>query len=386
MERLFLILLFFAIFLCAVYFLLIASYCYAWIKMKGTKLNNNDLVFVSIVIAARNEEKNIINCLDSIIKQSYNANKFEIIIIDDASTDLTNKLVSDYSERHPNIKLISLREDGKNVGKKFAIRKGIEKAKGELIVTTDADCSMGENWLRSVVSFYSGTNAKMIVSPVCFQNEKSIFEKMQSLEFIALIACGGSSLYYNKAIMCNGANLAYPKEVFMEMNGFDDIDEKASGDDVLLMYKIKRKYPEGVRFLKAEEAIVYTAANRNLKNFVQQRKRWSSKGFMAFNRETKLVSLLIYSFCFSLLTLPLLGSICLRNTMFYPVFMEICLILLLIKCFIDFLLLFLSASFFKKKELLVYFLPEQAIYILYIVLTGLMGTWGKYEWKGRQMN
>ncbi|MGZ6551726.1 MAG: glycosyltransferase [Bacteroidia bacterium] len=354
--------------------------------MKGTKLNNNDLVFVSIVIAARNEEKNIINCLDSIIKQSYNANKFEIIIIDDASTDLTNKLVSDYSERHPNIKLISLREDGKNVGKKFAIRKGIEKAKGELIVTTDADCSMGENWLRSVVSFYSGTNAKMIVSPVCFQNEKSIFEKMQSLEFIALIACGGSSLYYNKAIMCNGANLAYPKEVFMEMNGFDDIDEKASGDDVLLMYKIKRKYPEGVRFLKAEEAIVYTAANRNLKNFVQQRKRWSSKGFMAFNRETKLVSLLIYSFCFSLLTLPLLGSICLRNTMFYPVFMEICLILLLIKCFIDFLLLFLSASFFKKKELLVYFLPEQAIYILYIVLTGLMGTWGKYEWKGRQMN
>ncbi|MGZ4049206.1 MAG: glycosyltransferase, partial [Bacteroidia bacterium] len=247
MERLFLILLFFAIFLCAAYFLLIASYCYAWIKMKGTKLNNNDLVFVSIVIAARNEEKNIINCLDSIIKQSYNANKFEIIIIDDASADLTNKLVSDYSERHPNIKLISLREDGKNVGKKFAIRKGIEKAKGELIVTTDADCSMGENWLRSVVSFYSGTNAKMIVSPVCFQNEKSIFEKMQSLEFIALIACGGSSLYYNKAIMCNGANLAYPKEVFMEMNGFDDIDEKASGDDVLLMYKIKRKYPEGVR-------------------------------------------------------------------------------------------------------------------------------------------
>jgi hypothetical protein len=101
--------------------------------------------------------------------------------------------------------------------------------------------------------------------------------------------------------------------------------------------------------------------------------------------ETKVVSLLIYSFSFLLVFLPLTGLLCLRNTGFYPAFMEICLILLGIKCFIDFLLLFLSASFFKKKRLLFYFLPELLIYMLYVVLIGFIGTVGEYQWKGRKI-
>lgn len=384
MESIFWILISVGLFLGIFYLLLIASYCYAWIKTGETKIDLETSVFVSVIVAARNEEKNIATCLDALLAQKYSADKFEIIIVDDHSDDSTYQVICKYAEKYSQIKVIRLEENAS--GKKQAIKYAIEISKGELIVTTDADCEMGKNWLLSIVSFYKKTDAKMIVAPVALYKENSLFEKMQSLEFMALMVCGGASLFYNKAILCNGANLAYQKNVYIEVGGFDDINDRASGDDVLLMYKIKKRYPKGIYFLKNEEAIVYTKAQETVKEFVQQRKRWASKGFFAFNSETKRVSLLIYFFNFYLVFVPVIGSVCLSNSPFHLLFMEICLILIGIKCFIDFLLLFLSASFFKKKRLLLLFLPEQIIYMIYVVLFGLMGSIGKYEWKGRKTN
>lgn len=384
MEVLFWILISFGVFLGFFYLLLIVSYCYGWIKTKETKLQEDASTFVSVIISVRNEEKNISICINNILAQTYASDKFEIIVIDDHSDDTTFSILKKYSEKYPHLKCIQLSD---NVfGKKQAIKKAIEISKGDLIVTTDADCEMGKEWLASIVSFYKNTNAKMIVAPVTFHKENSLFEKMQSLEFMALMACGGASLFFNKAIMCNGANLAYEKSAYQKVDGFEDIRDKASGDDVLLMYKIKKSFPNEIHFLKNEKAIVYTKAKESLKEFTQQRKRWASKGFFALNAETQRVSLLIYLFSFYLVFIPLIGVVCLPNSPFYVPFMEICLILLGIKCFIDFLLLFLSASFFKKRGLLLLFLPEQIIYMIYVVLFGLLGSIGKYEWKGRKTN
>ncbi len=384
MESVFWIFISIGAFLCFCYFLLIASYCYGWIKTKEIKMDTDNSVFVSVIISARNEEENIARCLDAILAQKYLSDKFEIIVMDDHSEDSTHFIILKYAEKYPQLKCIQLSE---NVfGKKQAIEIAIEISKGDLIITTDADCVMGTNWLASIVSFYKKTDAKMIVAPIAFYKENSLFEKMQSLELMALMACGGASLFYNKAIMCNGANLAYQKKAFKAVSGFNDINEKASGDDVLLMYKIKKEYSTGIHFLKNEEAIVYTKAKKLLKEFAQQRKRWASKGFSALNIETKKVSLLIYLFNFYLVFIPVIGCVCLLNSPFHLPFIQICLILIGIKCFIDFLLLFLSASFFKKKRLLLLFFPEQIIYMIYVVLFGLMGSIGKYEWKGRKTN
>lgn len=384
MESLFLILLSIGAFLCFFYLLLIASYCYAWVKTKEFIFPPDSSVFISVIIAARNEEKNIGSCLDAILAQNYPTDKFEIIVVDDHSDDATPQIIRKYSEKHPQIKYFQLPEN--NLGKKHAVGKAIENANGELIVTTDADCEMGVNWLSVLASFYKKKNAKMIVAPVAFYKENTWFEKFQSLEFMALIACGGASLFYNKAIMCNGANLAYPKSVYRAVGGFDGIDSKSSGDDVLLMYKINKMYPGTIHFLKNREAIVYTKPKETVKEFIQQRKRWASKGFYALNDETKRVSLLIYLFNAFILFVPIIGGICLGNSTFYLPFMEFCLILIGIKCFIDFLLLFLSASFFGKKKFLLFFFPEQIIYMIYVALLGLMGSIGKYEWKGRKTN
>jgi cellulose synthase/poly-beta-1,6-N-acetylglucosamine synthase-like glycosyltransferase len=384
MEFLLTLVLLIGLVLCSLYLLLIASYCFAWIKMKEERLISDVSVFVSVIVAARNEEENIARCIDAVLAQNYPSEMFELIIVDDHSEDATFKIATEYAKKFHQIKCVQLQAD--LIGKKKAVTHAISIAKGKLIVTTDADCEMEINWLASFVSFYVKTNAKVIVAPVAFRKENSLFEKMQSLEFMALMACGGASLYYSKAIMCNGANLCYLKEVFNEVGGYSTTDEKASGDDVLLMYKIKKSYPEGVLFLKSKEAIVYTKAVNTIKAFFQQRKRWASKGFLALNKETKAVALLIYLFNLYLLCAPLLGSICFKNSAVYPLYIEICLILFGIKCFIDFLLLFLSASFFHKKRFLLLFIPEQIIYMIYVVLFGFIGSVGKYEWKGRKTN
>ncbi len=384
MEFLFIIILSVGILLGARYLILIASYCYAWVKTKEEITIADAFVFVSVIVPARNEEKNIERCIDAILAQHYPSVMFELILIDDHSEDSTFQIIESYVEKYPQVKFAQLQ--GNQLGKKHAVNCAIAIAKGTLVVTTDADCEMGTSWLSSIVSFYLKTNAKMIVSPVAFYDEKSLFEKMQSIEFMALMSSGGASLYYSKAIMCNGANLCYQKDVFMEVGGYVDSDEKASGDDVLLMYKIKKNYPEGVVFLKSKDAIVYTKAVDTIKKFVQQRKRWASKGFFALNKETKVVALLIYFFNIYLVFAPIVGIVCFKNSSFFLFYIETCLILFGIKCIIDLLLLFLAASFFNKKRFLILFLPEQIIYLMYVVLFGLLGSIGKYEWKGRKTN
>lgn len=384
MEVLFWILVSIGAFLCISYFILIGSYCYGWNRLNDSNLVLNTSVAVSIIIAARNEETNLKKCLDAILAQNYPKEKLEILVVDDHSTDATIEIISAYATKNAIIKCLQLPDN--TIGKKQAIASAIDISCGELIVTTDADCVMGANWISSIVSFYKKSEAKMIVAPLAFYNEKSVFEKMQSLEFMALITCGGASLYFKKAIMCNGANLAFTKNVFKDVNGFDMEDKKASGDDVLLMYKIDKRYPGKVHFLKNEQAIVYTKAKETIGQFFQQRKRWASKGFFVLNADTKRVSLLIYLFNAYLVFVPVIGAFYLAKTPFHQSFIGICLILIGIKCFIDFLLLFLSASFFKKKTFLVFFIPEQIIYMVYVVIVGLLGSIGKYEWKGRKTN
>ncbi len=384
-NQLILIVIVFSFLIVFSYFTLIASYCYAWLKSKPPILNiGPHYTFVSIVIAARNEEENIENCITTVLNQSYPSQNFEIIIVDDNSEDGTNKKIQQFCNKYKNITLITLDKKSNLSGKKNAIYTAIQSAKGELIITTDADCIVQENWIQTIVSYYQQTDAKMIVAPVCLKNEKRIFEKMQSLEFMALIFSGGASLYFNKAIMCNGANLAYQKSIFNEVNGFKGIDNQPSGDDVLLMYKIKKKYPTGVLFLKHQNAIVYTNPQYKLNEFINQRKRWASKNTKLLNTETKLVSGIVY---FANISLLILGIMCLffyKIEVFHIKFYNFCFILFGIKCFIDFLLLFLATGFFNKKFFLIYFLPEQILYIVYISITGILGNIGSYEWKGRK--
>lgn len=330
---------------------------------------------VTVVIAARNEEEKMHLTIEDILAQDYPKHLTEIIIVDDHSTDRTSEIIGSYATK--GVKLLKLNEDKPlNSYKKKAIAEAINLSSGDLIVATDADCRMGPQWLSTVVGYFEMHNPVMISSPVSYFEEKSLFERMQTLEFYTLIATGAAFIGNKRASTCNGANLAYRKDVFYEVGGFKGIDELASGDDELLLQKVAVIYPGRIGFLKRYEAVVFTHAKANLKEFIQQRRRWASKSVKY--KDKKVVALVVglWLFNVSVVLNLFLGFFNVR-------FFELFVFQLGLMAVLELILLLPVTTFFKRRELLILIIISIPLYVLYFVYIGLIGNKGKYIWKER---
>ena len=356
---------------------LILGMRWGWIRIPQVPEHTGDWPMVSIIIAARNEAHQIGRTLDALLQQDYPADKMQILVIDDHSTDGTAQVVLHYTD--PRIQLhVWDTPEVLNSYKKRAIAHAISQSKGDWIITTDADCRMGKRWLRKLMSYSAQEEVKMISAPVAYHEEKSLFERLQSLEFLYLIGLGAAAIGLGKASTCNGANLAYRKESFLAVGGFQGIDHLASGDDELLLHKIEAKYPGSIRFCKDPDAIVCTDAKPTLRSFLQQRKRWASKSTQYRNK--KMVGLGVGVWLYNLLLL--LMSV---YAVFQPSYLPLVLLLWAGKMIAEFLFLYPITSFVQRKELrpLVFLLSP--IHVLYMVYIGVAGQFGTYEWKGRSV-
>ncbi len=369
---------YFTVFLALIYILVVATFIRGWAKINPFRWNGNlSKTKVSILIAARNEEDQIGHVIDDILAQDYDKSLMEVIIIDDHSTDSTSAIVSSYADR--GIKLIQLNEaNALNSYKKKAIQTAIGQATGQLIITTDADCRMGKNWLKTIVNYYEVKGYKMISSPVAYFEEKSIFEYLQTLEFSYLIGLGASTIGNNNPSTCNGANLAYERAAFFEVGGFKGIDDLASGDDELLLHKMAALYAGKIGFLKNEDAIVYTHAKPTITEFIQQRKRWASKTTRYKDKLVIVMGLSIWLFNVSIIVNAFMG-------IFFVASLKFFLFQIISKIGIEFIFLVSVTDFFKRKKLL-FLLPFlNIIHIVYFVYIGIAGNSGKYNWKGRMV-
>ena len=359
---------------------MILYYFDGWKQIEKKQLNSITTVSVSIIVAVRNEQYTIINLLHCLLSQDYNRNLMEIIVVDDNSTDNTMHIVNEFCIKYKFVRLISANAEGK----KNALMQGISNSKCELILTTDADCTMNTHWISSIVNFYKDTNAKMICGPVCFSKEQSVFEKIQSLEFLTLIGSGAGAIGKGKTIMCNGANLCYTRKVYDEVNGFENINGIASGDDVLLMYKIKERYKEGIYFLKNTDAIVSTVAQPNLISFLNQRKRWASKPMDVLNSETIFTAWIVYLVNFFMIATSILFLVDFELEQDIKFFF-ICIFAFFIKLVVDLIFTRSVTLFFNKKYLLRYYPLFVLFYPIYIVLVPLLFLATGYVWKDRKL-
>jgi cellulose synthase/poly-beta-1,6-N-acetylglucosamine synthase-like glycosyltransferase len=333
---------------------------------------------VTILIAARNEEANIDLTINDLLAQDYPKNLLEIIIVDDHSTDSTAAIIAGYASQ--GIRLLQLNETQRlNSYKKKAIAEAIRLSTGDLMVATDADCRMGPQWLSSVVSYFESTQPVMISSPVAYFQEKSFFERLQTLEFSYLIGIGASFIGNGRASTCNGANLAYRKDVFYEVGGFKGIDDLASGDDELLLQKVAERYPGRIGFLKSRDAVVYTHAKATMAEFLQQRRRWASKSTKYKDKSIVALAVGIWLFNLSMLANFLIGF---YNIYFWQLFA----MQLLVKYLFEAAFLLPITSFFKRAGLILYLLILSPIHVLYFVYVGLIGNTSQYSWKGRTVN
>ena len=233
--------------------------------------------------------------------------------------------------------------------------------------------------------FYKEKKPVFVAMPVVFSAPSStdsflekFFKNFQSLDFMTLQGITGAAVHKKFHSMCNGANLAYEKKVFYEVNGFQGIDEIASGDDMLLMDKIQKLYPDRILFLKSPEVIVQTQAAATLKDFMNQRIRWASKTDKYTDKKIIAVLLLVYLLNAWLFIL----AIC---SFFIAKAFYIFLAAIAGKIIVELIFLHPVAKFFGKQKLLWWFIPAQPFHVLYTLIAGWLGRFGSYKWKGRKV-
>jgi cellulose synthase/poly-beta-1,6-N-acetylglucosamine synthase-like glycosyltransferase len=343
--------------------------------------NNLPVIRFSVIIPARNEENNIGSCLQALIKQQYPYQLFEVIIIDDFSEDKTVEIIEVFQHQYPNIRLLKmadiLNNHPVNAYKKKAIELAVHQAKGNWILTSDADCLFGQHWLAAFDAYIQKEKPVFVAAPVVFSYTHTILSIFQYLDFLSLQGITAAAVSAGFHSMCNGANLAYKKEVFIEVGGFSGIDHIASGDDMLLMNKIKKQYPENVGFLFTKAAIVTTAPMPDWKSFFNQRIRWASKADQYQDKSIFAVLLLVYLFNFSLAVLPIMAC-------FKPLLWLYWLGFILLKTIVELSFTIPVGKFFGKPFIGL-FLLFQPLHIIYTVIAGWLGKFGTYQWKGRKV-
>jgi len=372
------------LFFLLVYGFLIDYYRRSWNRIPYYKrpesVISGQTVFVTVIVPARNEEKNISNCLRSLIAQVYPLDRFEIIVVDDYSTDQTASIIKNFN--HPSIKLIRLEDEVAggivNSYKKKALELAIAVAKGEWIMTTDADCVLPPHWIACMSALYHKQQAAFVAAPVKISSNSSLLSIFQSLDFVSLQGITGASVFRKIHSMCNGANLGYQKKIFLEVDGFRGIDHIASGDDMFLMYKISKRYPDKIFFLKDPDAIVTTAPAENWPAFFKQRIRWASKTGHYQDQHITKILFFVWILNASILFFLIAG-------LWNPVDLIYFLALWLIKTLVEFSFVSTVARFFGQQRLMPFFFFLEPLHIIYTVIAGAFGKLGSYEWKGRRV-
>ena len=373
------------IYLFSILSLVTVIYCLSifWIIvgfLKLSKANNNlvevfDPLKITVIIPVRNEEANIQDCLKSLEQQKgFPKEDVEVLIINDHSTDNSEVIITSIIEKSSlNVKLISLIDEST---KKEALKLGIKNANNTIIATTDADCILPEYWLMSISNQLT-ENTDMLLGPITFRPSPGFLAGFQTLDMFALQGITFGALGHHQPILNNAANLSYKKSVYSAVGGFDDF-ETPSGDDVFLLEKFEAEGKK-INGLLSENFVVETKTEKTLIDFLNQRLRWSSKSKFYTNKK-----LLFFS-----------SIILFQNLMLFFIYFGLLLvenyrysfgILLLSKWLIDFILLFLVADFFKRRSMMLYFIPVQIIYPIYIVLIWIGSLTMKFEWKERKYN
>ena len=367
--------------ICFIYSTQILLYEKAWNKIsKNKEVNNNDKI--SVVVACRNEEKNIKNLRKDVMHQNFDKERFQFIIVDDHSEDKTLEILYKESEKWDNLHIVCMNDD--EIGKKNAIRKGVRFTKGDVILCTDADCKIQENWIKTMLSNFTNKHIKFVAGPVKYSSEDNFLNKFQSLELISLVSSGAAAIQRKKSTICNGANLAFRRKEYNEIPL--DVFHDFSTDDVSLLNYFKNHYKDGILFSRDLDSIVETNSNSDLISQFKQKLRWISNSKTTRDLQSFYVASVVFLMN-SLISILLVLSL-------WSVFsgyeeIHIILINLFVAVFIkyvtDYLFLKVVLDFFRRKDLLIYLLPFEIINAIYTVVIVPLSLISFPKWKGRRI-
>jgi cellulose synthase/poly-beta-1,6-N-acetylglucosamine synthase-like glycosyltransferase len=324
------------------------------LKLKYYHHKSESSLFVSIIVPCRNEEKNLPLLLGDLMSQDYPSESFEVIVADDNSSDKTYMIASGF-KGITNLFIVK----NKGRGKKSAIRTAVNASSGQIIITTDADCRMKKEWLKTIVSFFIEHKPDMVLCPVQLENKPGLFGRFQELEFLSLQGITSGCAISNNPTMCNGANLAFTKNVYRNHTG-NLHDNISSGDDIFFLFSLKKTPGSKIMWLESSDAMVTTSQSPSLKLFLQQRRRWISKGSAYTDSFTILLAIVTFVTNFLIISLLVAG---ISNTFLFTVLI----VVLILKSIPDFLILSNTTARYGRSGLMRWFLPAALIYPLYIL-------------------
>jgi len=362
-----------------VYFVMALLFFFGLLRKAENSENKKE--FVSVVIAARNEEKNIETCLEHLLNQTYSQELYEVIVVDDSSTDSTYEIAHIFSRNHKNFYSYKLTNYVPGYSpKKQALNLGIDKSRGAIILTTDADCKVGPGWIESMNACFNGSTGLVAgFSQVEKDKNHVLLNSIQRFDFFSLMAAAAGSINIGLPFAVSGQNLAYRKKAFRDVNGFNDVMHKISGDDTLLMQLIRKKTGWKIKFNFRTSSFVITKGEKRLVDFINQRKRWASNSKIHISLNKGFFFYLLTVFLFNMSIFAGFFFLVLERSM-----IRLGALFLLLKFVIDFIVVFRAASLFRLKELLKYYPLWFLFQIPYITYMGFAGTFGKIRWKNRE--
>ncbi len=356
------------------YSLLLLTFLFGWVRIRRqpVPVKDTSCPTISIVVAMRNELSNVESLVHDLSAIVYPSENFEIVLVNDHSTDGTHEETKLRIKDLPGFRLLDLPKGLE--GKKQALRYGIAQARFEIIATTDADCRFSKNWLGCISRYFQQKETKMLVGVVRLTEGDSFFTRLQVTEFNSLVGSAAATIGLGHPILCNGANLSFRKEVFNEVHGYEGNLGIASGDDEFLLRKIFEQYPLGIKFLNFYEATVTTLPQKSIRDFFYQRIRWAGKWRHNSDPIARMLAIFILLSHFAFLGL-IISNFISHETNYG---------LILYKVFLEGILFSWVARFLHRRFDLLAFLALQIIYPFYVTAIGVFSLVLSYQWKNRK--
>jgi len=330
----------------------------------------------SICIPFRDEAENLPALLKSIRKLNYPSSHYEVLLINDCSTDHSVQIVEDFIKKNTSLSIKLLQNKEKATSpKKEALLKAIQHATHNYLITTDADCELPKNWLQYFNTCIVKGEAEFIAGPVIYKASSTFLNRFQSLDFLSLQAATLGGFGNKHPFLCNGANLCFQKKAFLNVNAYQENKQIASGDDIFLLEKMV-KAKANIQYLANYNASVTTVPPKSWRILLQQRIRWASKTSAYQNKYSKLTAILV--FLMNLLVILTLVIALMQITSW-----QLFLVLFAIKLNLDFFVLHQTTKFYQQEELMKSYISIAFIHPLFILSCSVLSFFKSYEWKGR---
>lgn len=335
------------------------------------------LPFVSVLVAARNEERNIGSCLESLFHQDYPADRYEVVLVNDRSTDGTQAIVDAFAVRHPNLVPVRIFEDPIGIsGKQNALRTGAKRCRGEIILNTDADCVVPPTWISTMVRHFGEGVGLVIGVPVCHAKEEkaSLFVRIQSLDFAFLLNLAIGAAGWDQAATCIGNNFAYRRQASDDAGGYEEMGF-ALTEDAALLRAIRRTGRWYISAADVPEAVVLTEPVRTFRQLYRQRARWILGGQRTRALAIQLLYLVLL-YHLLLLAAPVFWWV--------PELREVASFAFFSKFFMDFVMSLQATGRLRRRDLLRVYPLMEIFFIAYSSIIGVAALLSqKVEWKGQ---